>query len=191
MYHVYFQDSGCGGDSVTVNLHIPNNASGILICDVDSTLRNCSHRLHLLPSQEEIAAAGDTPNIAFTLFNEAGDKDVPIQPVIDLVKMFYDQGYYIIILTSCTHSDKTLSTMVDQLDEWDVPYHAAVMRGKDNHRWPVNYKEMFLQDAGIVDYNGSIIALDDCINNCNKFREYGILALQIEDYSRFNKGDTK
>lgn len=168
-----------------------DNYKGILLTDLDGTIRQGSHRIHLLPSQEEIAAAGDTPNIAFTRFNEAGDKDVPIQPVIDLVKMFYDQGYYIIILTSCTHSDKTLSTMVNQLDEWNVPYHAAVMRGKDNHRWPVEYKDRFLYDSGIVEYNGNVIALDDCIDNCNKFREYGILALQVADYTRFNKGDTK
>jgi hypothetical protein len=163
----------------------------LALIDLDGTIRQGSHRLHLLPSQEEIAAAGDTPNIAFTRFNEAGDKDKPIQPVIDLVNMFYEQGYYIIILTSCTHSDKTLSTMVEQLDIWEVPYHAAVMRGKDNHRWPVEYKEMFLHDVGIVGYNGNVVALDDCVDNCNKFREYGILALQVEDYSRFNKGDTK
>lgn len=191
MYHVYFPDSGCDGDSVTVNLHIPNNASGILICDVDLTLRDCSHRLHLLPSQEEIAAAGDTPNIAFTLFNEAGSGDEPIQPVIDLVKMYHTQGYYVVILTSCTCSQNTLNTLLNQLEVWNVPYHAAVMRGKDNHRWPVEYKEQFLHDSGIVEYNGNVTALDDCIDNCNLFREYNILALQIEDYTRFNKGDTK
>lgn len=168
-----------------------DNYKGILICDVDSTLRNGSHRLHLLPSQEEIAAAGDTPNIAFTRFNEASSGDEPIQPVIDLVKMYHTQGYYVIILTSCTCSQNTLNTLINQLEVWDVPYHAAVMRGKDNHRWPVEYKEQFIYDAGIVDYNGNVVALDDCIDNCNKFREYNFLALQIEDYSRFNKGDTK
>lgn len=167
-----------------------DNYKGILICDVDGCLRNGSHRLHLLPSQEEIAAAGDKPNIAFTRFNESCDKDTPIQPVIDLVKMYHTQGYYVIILTSCTCSQNTLNTLINQLEVWNVPYHAAVMRGKDNHRWPVEYKEMFLHDAGVVNYSGNVVALDDCINNCNLFREYDILALQVEDYTRFNKGDT-
>lgn len=170
-------------DSLKNKISPPILRPNLALVDLDGTIRQGSHRLHLLPSQEEIVAAGDTPNIAFTRFNEASDGDEPIQPVIDLVKMFYDQGYYIIVLTSCTHSNKTLSTMVNQLDEWNVPYHAAVMRGKDNHRWPVEYKEMFLNDIGIVGYSGSVVALDDCIDNCNKFREYGILALQVSDYT--------
>lgn len=168
-----------------------DNYKGILLTDLDGTIRQGSHRLHLLPSQEEIVAAGDTPNVAFTRFNEAGSGDKPIQPVIDLVKMYHTQGYYVIILTSCTCSQNTLNTLINQLEVWNVPYHAAVMRGKDNHRWPVEYKEMFLHDAGVVDYNGNVVALDDCIDNCNKFREYDILALQVESYLRFNKGDTK
>ena len=169
-----------------------DNYKGILICDVDGTLRNGSHRLHLLPSQEEIAAAGDTPNIAFTRFNEGCSGDEPIKPVIDLVKMYHTQGYYVIILTSCTCSQNTLNTLLNQLEVWDVPYHAAVMRGKDNHRWPVEYKEQFLYDSGIVTSTvESVVALDDCMDNCNMFREYDILALQVESHSRFNKGDTK
>lgn len=176
-------------DSLKILISSPIIRPSLALVDLDGTVRQGYHRLHLLPSQEDIAAAGDTPNIAFTRFNEAGSGDEPIQPVIDLVRMFYDQGYYIIILTSCTHSGKTLSTMVEQLDMWEVPYHAAVMRGKDNHRWPVEYKEMFLHDVGIVGYSGNVVALDDCIDNCNMFRKYGLLALQVEDYSRFNKGD--
>ena len=156
-----------------------NNYKGILICDCDGTLRNGSHRLHLLPSQEEIAAAGDTPNIAFTRFNENGGGDTPIQPVIDLVKMYHTQGYYVVILTSCTCSQNTLNTLINQLEVWNVPYHAAVMRGKDNHRWPVEFKEMFLQDSGLVDYEGYVLALDDCTSNCEMFMGYGILALQV------------
>ena len=123
---------------------------GILILDCDGTIRQGSHRLHLLPSQEEIVAAGDTPNIAFHRFNEAAGGDTPIESVIDLVQILHVQGYYIIVLTSCTHSDNSLTIMLNQLELWNVPYHAAVMRGKDNHLHPVDFKEQFLYDSGIV-----------------------------------------
>lgn len=187
MYHVYSPDSGYGGNSATVNLHIPNNASGLLICDVDSTLRNGSHRLHLLPSQEEIAAAGDTPNIAFTLFNEMCHLDEPMLDVINVANIFNNQGYFTIILTSCTHSDHTLDTLLIQLNNWEVGYDTVVMRGKDNHRWPVDFKKQFIYDSGLDKFEGAKYALDDCPNNCDMFRENGLTALQVENWSRFNK----
>lgn len=162
---------------------------GILICDVDGCIRSGKHRVGLLPTSEDIELAGDKPNIAFTKFNEMCHLDEPIHPVINLVRMFREQDYFIIILTSCTHSDHTRTTLMSQLLQWDIPHDAVVMRGRDNHRWPTSFKEMFLHDAGIVDYNGSVVALDDCNSNCNVFRKHGILSLQTADYSRFNIGD--
>jgi len=168
-----------------------DNYTGILICDVDGCIRNGKHRLSLLPALGEVEAAGDTPNIAFHKFNEMCHLDEPMFDVINVANMFKAHGYFTIILTSCTHSQHTLDTLLEQLLEWGVTHDVVVMRGEDNHLHPVEFKKMFLHDSGIVEYNGNVTALDDCINNCNLFREYNILALQIEDYTRFNKGDTK
>lgn len=165
--------------------------NGIALVDVDGCIRNGYHRLNLLPSQEEITAAGDTPNIAFNSFNEACHLDTPILPVISLVNILSDSDYYIIILTSCTHSEHTLSVLIEQLDEWGIPNDVIVMRGKDNHRWPVEFKRQFIYDSGIDTLTSSKYALDDCNGNCNMFRENGFTALQTDDYTRFNKGDTK
>jgi hypothetical protein len=174
-----------------LNWDWPNKYSGILLLDVDGTIRNGKHRLSLLPTPEEVEAAGDKPNIAFTKFNEMCHLDTPMYAVINVANMFKSQGYYTIILTSCTHSTHTLDTLLRQLGRWNVQYDAAVMRGECNQLHPVEFKEQFLYASGIVEYNGNVIALDDCTNNCNLFREYDILALQVEDYSRFNKGDTE
>jgi hypothetical protein len=170
-----------------LNWDWPHKYSGILICDVDGTIRNGKHRLILLPTPEEVEAAGDKPNIAFTKFNEMCHLDSPMYEVINVANMFKSQGYFTIILTSCTHSQHTLDTLLGQLLEWGVAHDAVVMRGVDNHLHPVDFKEQFLYDSGIATSTvRSVVALDDCIDNCNKFREYNILALQVEDYSRFN-----
>ena len=163
------------------------NGKGIIICDVDGTIRQGGHRVHLLPTKEEIESAGDKPNIAFTKFNEQSHLDSPMQPVIDMVNLMWESGYYVIMLTSCTHSTHTLDTLLSQLSNWKVVYNAVVMRGKDNHLFPVDFKQQFIYDSGLDKFEGAKYALDDCPKNCDMFRENGFTALQVENWARFNK----
>ena len=52
----------------------------IFICDIDGTLANISHRLHFIESKPK----------DWNGFFDAMDKDLPIQPVIDLVKILQE-----------------------------------------------------------------------------------------------------
>lgn len=166
---------------------IPNYLKRVLVADLDGCIRNGAHRIHLLPTKEEIDATGDKPNLAFTRFNEQSHLDTPVQSVIDMVNLMWENGYYVIVLTSCTHSPHTLETLLAQLNDWEVGYDAVVMRGKDNHLFPVDFKQQFIYDSGLDMFEGDKYALDDCPENCDMFRENGFTALQVENWSRFNK----
>lgn len=174
-------------DVESLSPQIPNYFKRVLVVDLDGCIRNGEHRIHLLPSKEDIADTGDNPNLAFTKFNEQSHLDTPVQSIIDMVNLMWENGYYVIVLTSCTHSDHTLTTLLAQLSNWGVGYDAVVMRGKDNHRWPVDFKQQFIYDSGLDKFEGAKYALDDCPENCDMFRENGFTALQVENWSRFNK----
>ena len=167
--------------------NVPSYLKRILVADLDGCIRNGEHRINLLPTKEYIDATGDKPNLAFTEFNEQSHLDTPVQSIIDMVNLMWENGYYIIVLTSCTHSDHTLDTLLAQLNNWEVGYDTIVMRGKDNHQWPVDFKRQFIYDSGLDKFEGAKYALDDCPNNCDMFRENGFTALQVENWSRFNK----
>lgn len=159
--------------------NVPSYLKKILVADLDGCIRNGEHRINLLPTKEDIDATGDKPNLAFTEFNEQSHLDTPVQSIIDMVNLMWENGYYVIVLTSCTHSAHTLTTLLDQLERWEVGYDAVVMRGKDNHRWPTDFKRCFMHESGILSIIHNVMTIDDSSDNYNMFKELGCLSLKV------------
>lgn len=107
-----------------------------VVFDLDGCLSDGKHRLHLLPKYEDRA---DTN--AWVDFNLASDKDEPIQDNIDLLNILA-LTHRIIILTGrgAVAKDVTL----DWLDKHGVNYDNLIMRGPNDHRPDVEYKESIL-----------------------------------------------
>lgn len=107
-----------------------------IVFDLDGCLSDGKHRLHLLPKYEDRA---DTN--AWVEFNLASDKDEPIQDNIDLLNIL-SLTHRIIILTGrgAVAKDVTL----DWLDKHGVNYDNLIMRGPEDHRPDVEYKESIL-----------------------------------------------
>lgn len=107
-----------------------------IVFDLDGCLSDGKHRLHLLPKYEDRA---DTN--AWVEFNLASDKDEPIQDNIDLLNILA-LTHRIIILTGrgAVAKDVTL----DWLDKHGVNYDNLIMRGPEDHRPDVEYKESIL-----------------------------------------------
>lgn len=107
-----------------------------IVFDLDGCLSDGKHRLHLLPKYEDRA---DTN--AWSEFNLASDKDEPIQDNIDLLNIL-SLTHRIIILTGrgAVAKDVTL----DWLDKYGVNYDNLIMRGPEDHRPDVEYKESIL-----------------------------------------------
>lgn len=111
--------------------------SKVIVFDLDGCLSDGQHRLHLLPAFEN---RGDTN--AWIDFNLASAADLPIQDNIDLLNIL-SFTHRILILTGrgAVAKDVTL----DWLDKHGVNYDNLIMRGADDHRPDVDYKESILK----------------------------------------------
>lgn len=69
------------------------NQPRVVIFDYDGTLSDGTHRLHLLPTENQHLTESWIP------FNSACVWDSPIQDTIDVMNAMYDAGFYVIILT--------------------------------------------------------------------------------------------
>lgn len=71
---------------------VPTNG-GIAIIDLDGTLSDGTHRLHLLPTKDLHLTE------SWREFNRAAINDAPIQNTIDVVNMLWKAGMGVVILT--------------------------------------------------------------------------------------------
>lgn len=151
-----------------------------LVLDLDGTLRKGDHRLHLLPSQEEIQYWEEkgTPNAAWEDFNGEAANDAPLYSNIAIANRFYCD-HTTIVLTSCTWTEENEKVIREQLSEWNVKYDMIVMRHPDNHLHPVEMKEAFINDLTEIVEVDEILAMDDCSNNCEMFNRKGVTTLKV------------
>lgn len=110
--------------------------SKAIVFDLDGCLSDGKHRLHLLPAFED---RGNTH--AWVDFNMAADKDEPIQDNIDLLNIL-SLTHRIIILTGRGAVAKDIT--VEWLDKHGVKFDNLIMRGQDDHRRDVDFKESIL-----------------------------------------------
>ena len=92
----------------------------ICIFDLDGTLSDGTHRLHLLPKKDLHLTE------SWSEFNGASIGDSPIQSTIDVANALYRSGMTVIILTGRSDEVKT-ETMI-WLDRYGVKYDSLIMR---------------------------------------------------------------
>lgn len=116
-------------------LSLPAKGKAIVF-DLDGTLADGQARLHLLPKPQD---AHQT--FAWDAFNLAAVDDLPLQDNIDLCNLL-GLTHRIIILTgrSAVAKDITLAW----LDKHGVNYDNLIMRGQDDHRKDIEFKEAIL-----------------------------------------------
>jgi uncharacterized HAD superfamily protein len=98
----------------------------IILLDVDNTLANNSSR-YLLSTKNDGLIDWD---ILYKYENLL--LDTPIKSVIETVRLFYNNGYRIIIFTSRPESTKKATQ--DWLNYHNVPYNNLYMRSLENHK---------------------------------------------------------
>src|SRR5277367_5832461 len=94
----------------------------IYICDVDGTISDCSHRLHLIENgsnkwDEFFAACKDDP---------------PITEVIKTVRLLKKSGAVILMVTG--RSSVCREQTVKWLRDFQIPYDGLYMRSAGDHR---------------------------------------------------------
>lgn len=154
--------------------------NNVLVLDVDATLRCGKNRLHLIPTEEECLKAYQegNANAAWTKFNDASDTDTPLWGNINVANKFYGD-HFVMVLTSCTYSQRAAEILKKQLKEWGVKFDMIFMRHPDNHLEPVTMKEDFIKELTEVVEVDNITCIDDCEKNLKMFRSHGCTAVKV------------
>nr|UVY41916.1 MAG: acid phosphatase [Bacteriophage sp.] len=146
---------------------------GIVIVDLDGTLSDGMHRLHLLPTKDLHLTE------SWSEFNRAAIGDSPIQNTIDVVNALWHSGMGVIILTG--RSDEVETDTMIWLDRYKVKYDHMIMRRASDNRKDTVIKEEALRAIGL---DNIVCAFDDSPNVIKHFRSLGITTYQVTEYDK-------
>jgi phosphoglycolate phosphatase-like HAD superfamily hydrolase len=92
----------------------------VVFVDLDSTLADTTHRHHIIEAARE---AGEVDLEAYSL---ACAEDAPFPGPVRLVRMLYDFGCRVVIVTG--RSAAAMIPTLDWLAKYAVPYHDLILR---------------------------------------------------------------
>lgn len=142
---------------------------GIIIVDLDGTLANAEHRMHLLPSE-----GNRDKTLHWDTFNKAAIGDAPIQDTIDIVNSLY-KNYTIVILTG--RCDIVKEETILWLNNHNVKYDNLIMRKEGDHRKDTVIKEEVLRGIGL---NKILACFDDLPHVVEHIRGLGLTCYHVD-----------
>lgn len=142
------------------------------IFDLDGTLSDGRHRLHLLPSKD---TAHRTE--AWDDFNLAADKDLPFVDNIRLMNELFQFGKKIIILTG--RSDVAKAVTEKWLWEHGCNFNQLIMRQAADHRRDIEFKEAKLKFIGL---DRIVACFDDLEHVAKHIRSLGVTCHLVTHY---------
>lgn len=141
--------------------------SQIVLCDLDGTLSDTEHRVQFVRGKRRDYEA---------FFAAAGD-DLPIWPVIKLVRALAGQGYAIHIVSG--RRDDTREVTELWLEEHGVPYDRLLLRPHadrtPDHLLKRSWFEADYKDADVL------LALEDRTRVVEMYRALGVTCLQVAE----------
>lgn len=155
------------------NTYHVSTTKGIVIVDLDGTLSDGTHRLHLLPTKDLHLTE------SWSEFNRAAQNDAPIQDTIDIVNALWKAGMGVVILTG--RSDEVKTETILWLDRHKVKYDWLIMRRAEDNRKDTVIKEEVLLAIGLQHIT---CAFDDSPNVIRHFRSLGITTYQVTEYDK-------
>lgn len=161
-----------------------NCAKRVVIFDLDGTLADGRHRLHLLPKQDYHLTE------SWTEFNLAAKDDLPLWDNIELCNTLA-QRYHLIILSG--RSDVAREITKEWLTQHQVQYHELVMRKQSDNRKDTEIKEEFLRTVG---FDRIMCAFDDLPHVAYHLRGLGLTCHLVTHYDELrvdlqSHGETK
>jgi len=143
-----------------------------VVFDLDGTLSDGKHRLHLLPKKED---AGRTE--AWDEFNMAAGADAPIIDNIRLLHLMQMTGHKVVILTGRCSVASTITR--DWLAQYNIPYYALIMRPEGDQRKDVDFKEEKLKELGL---DNILCCFDDLEHVAKHIRSLGVTCHLVTHY---------
>lgn len=143
----------------------------IVVFDLDGTLSNGKHRLHLLPKEED-----RDKDAAWAAFSLAAIDDTIIVDNVELLRTLAIH-YDIIILTGRGAISQDIT--IKWLRENYIPYDRLIMRPIGDCRQDIEFKEAMLRQIGL----GEILCcFDDLKHVANHIRSLGVTCHLVTDY---------
>lgn len=133
-----------------------------VICDIDGTLSDYSHRAHLIIG----------PDKHYEEFQSLSHLDPPIDQIITLLYALDIDGHDIRLWTG--RHERYRKTTEEWLEKHLVPCHDLSMRPNGDNQSDFNLKEKWLDELG----EQPLFAIDDRKSVVDMFRRRGIICLQ-------------
>lgn len=145
----------------------------VIVFDLDGTLRDGTHRLHLLPTENLDRTE------SWNEFNLACGDDTPIADNIALLDMLCgsDTENLILILTSCC--DVARQITLDWLLDNHIYFDGLIMRPADDHRSDTEFKEAKLREIGLENI---VCCFDDNPRVVRHIRSLGLTCHEVRHY---------
>ena len=156
-----------------------------VICDVDGTLADCSHRLHHIRPVENPLGLSIKPIKEWDAFFAACKDDTPIKPIVNLVGVLADSGYNIIIVSGrpVDQCGKATEGWLDALESSASCYTHLFMRGgPHDHRPDYEVKQ---EIAELLPLNRVVYVIDDRPQVLRMWQANGLTTLGVGPLKEF------
>lgn len=137
-------------------------SKNIILVDLENTLSNSSHRMHLLNKDNE-------------KFQKEFLNDPPNENVIDFTNSWFNNNLNIRIVVLSAKRDKYRKDAELWLKKYNVEYSELVMQKDNDKRTPWEFKEDFIKEHRTK----IILALDDVGKTCAMIASHFIPVLRI------------
>ena len=152
----------------------------IVIFDLDGTIADGRHRLHLLPTKDLHLTE------SWSEFNRASVDDGVFDGTLKVMNACYDANMIVIILTG--RSDEVREETKQWLQDVGAKYDVLEMRKHTDNRKDTIIKEEYLRAIGL---DRIAACWDDSPNVINHFRAMGLQVYQVCDYGNQSREDLK
>lgn len=142
-----------------------------VVFDLDGTLADGRHRLHLLPTKDYDKTE------SWTEFNLAAVDDLPFLDNFALCNTLWEAGYRVVILTG--RSDVAREVTEYWLDGFCVGHDELVMRSQSDNRKDTVIKEEYLRSIGLENI---LCCFDDLPHVAYHLRSLGLTCHLVTHY---------
>lgn len=146
--------------------HIDLEPAGVLVCDIDGTVADLTHRRVYITTKPKNWPA----------FERSMHLDAPIWPIIRAVAILFDQGWTIVMASGRGAQNKAVTEK--WLADNGVSYHALYMRAEKDYRQDYIVKGELLEQMRQDGYDPTVV-FDDRNQVVDMWRANGIPCVQV------------
>lgn len=139
----------------------------IVISDLDGTISDAEHRVHLVRSHPK----------DYDAFFAAAREDGPIWPVIRVLQALKAAGHEIHVITG--RSDVTRADTIEWLGKFEVPFDLLLMRPEHDYTPDDRLKRQWFESN--YQRQDVLLVLEDRARVVRMWRKLGITCLQVAE----------